>query len=112
MGRKEREKKAKRALSATSPVAKRLAAGSGNPASSVSSGGVEAALEAARAAPPNTATGSTEPARSVIVCGLGSEVKVCIPKGKSDRRQWDYDEGMDGKYTCAECGFKPPRSWF
>ena len=25
---------------------------------------------------------------------------------------WDYDEGVDGKYTCAQCGRKPPRSWF
>ena len=148
MGRKEQDKKAKRALAATNHFVKRLAAGSenpassvslggveaereparapspnpaagsGNPASSVSSGGVEAALESARVAPPNTATGDRNPARSVIVGGLGSEVKVCIPtgaggaKGKSDRRQWDYDEGKDGKYTCAECGMKPVRSWF
>ena len=112
MGRKEQEKKAKRALAATNSEAKRLAAGSGNLASSVSSGGVEAAPESVRVATPNTATGSTKPARSVIVAGLGSEVKVCIPKGKSDRRQWDYDEGNDGKYTCAECGFKPPAVGF
>ena len=56
---------------------------SGNPASSVSSGGVETVWEA------------------VIPCD-----------GISIRRQWDYDEGKDGKYTCAQCGAKPCRSWF
>ena len=63
MGRKEQEKKAKRALAATNPEPKRLAAGSGNPASSVSSGGVEAAPESVRVATPNTATGSTKSVR-------------------------------------------------
>ena len=49
-----------------------LAAGSGNPASSVSSGRVEAE-------------------------GCGS---------------WEYNEGVGGKYTCAECGARPLRSAF
>ena len=148
MGRRERERKAKRALAPLTPVAKRPAArsgdrassvtsggveaereparasppnpaaGSGNPASSASSGGVEAEREPARDLPPNPATGSGNPAVTVILGGLGAEVKVVIPtgdggaKGKSDRKEWDYDEGKDGKYTCAQCGKKPVRSWF
>ena len=48
MGKRERERKAKRALAPKAPVAKRPAAGSGNPASSDSSGGVEAEREPAR----------------------------------------------------------------
>ena len=62
-------------------------------------------------APSNTATDSTKPARSVFVAGLGSEVN-CYLEGTLGRRQWDYDEGKGGKYTCAECGWKPHRSWF
>ena len=95
MGKKEQQKKSKRNLATQTPVAKRPAAGSGNPASSVSSGGVEAEWKLVEA-----------------------EVKVVIPtgeggaKGKSYRKEWDYDEGKDGKYTCAQCGMKPLRSWF
>ena len=112
MGKKEREKKARRLLAALNRDGQMLAAGGEISASSVSWGGAEAAADFSRVAPSNTATDSTKPARSVIVAGLGSEVKVCIPKGTSERRQWDYDEGKGGKYTCAECGFKPFRSWF
>ena len=55
---------------------------------------------------------------SVYILGVEAEVKVVIPtgeggaSGKTDRKQWDYDEGKDGKYTCAQCGKKPVRSWF
>ena len=103
MGRNQQDKKVKRAVAATNPFVKRLAAGSGhlpssvslggaeagwefvgapspstaagsgNSASSVSSGGVEAALDSARAGSPNSGTGSEKPARSVIVAGLGPE---------------------------------------
>ena len=52
-----------------------FAAGSGNPASSGSSGGVEAERASARAG-------------------------------------WAYDEGVEGKYTCAQCGVRPLRSQF
>ena len=56
-------------------MAKRPAAGSGNPASSGSSGGVEAERAPARAG-------------------------------------WAYDEGVEGKYTCAQCGARTLRSQF
>ena len=112
MGKKERERKAKRALAPKAPVAKRPAAGSGNPASSVGdSGGVEAERELARVPPPNPATGSGNPASSVSSGGVEAEVRVVIPTGEGGAK-WDYDEGKDGKYTCAQCGKKPLRSWF
>ena len=91
------------------------AAGGENSASSVSSGGVEAALNSARAGSQNSGTGSKKRSRTFTVAGLGPETPtVCIPsrggesKGKSGRRGPDYDEGKDGKYTCQECGHKPP----
>ena len=111
MGKKEQEKKARRLVAALNLDGQMLVAGGGNSASSGSSGGVAAAVEFSRVAPSNTATDSTKPARSVFVAGLGSEVN-CYLKGTSGRRQWDYDEGKGGKYTCAECGWKPHRSWF
>ena len=125
MGRRERERKAKRALAelgqtATpckaaalapkTPVAKRPA--------SVRKASSSELREPARAPPPNPAAGSGNPASSVSSGGVEAEVKVVIPtgeggaKGKSYRKEWDYDEGKDGKYTCAQCGMKPLRSWF
>ena len=74
MGKKERERKAKRALAPKAPVAKRPAAGSGNPASSVGdSGGVEAERELARVPPPNPAAGSGNPASSDSSGGVEAE---------------------------------------
>ena len=74
--------------------------------------------EPARAPPPNPAAGSGNPASSVSSGGVEAELKVVIPtgkgaaKGKSYRKEYDYDEGKDGRYTCAQCGMKPLRSWF
>ena len=113
MGKRERAKKAKHAWALKSPKAKRQAAGSGNPASGDSLGGVEAERELARVPPPNPATGSGNPASSVSSGGVEAEVKVVIPDGEGGAKgKWDYDEGKDGKYTCAQCGKKPLRSWF
>ena len=80
MGKKERERKAKRALAPKAPVAKRPAAGSGNPASSVGdSGGVEAERELARVPPPNPAAGSGNPASSVSSGGVEAEREHTSP---------------------------------
>ena len=101
MGKKERERKAKRALAPKTPVAKRPAAGTGNK------------IDPARAPPPNPAAGSGNPASSVSSGGVEAEVKVVIPTGEGGANgEWDYDEGKDGKYTCAQCGMKPLGSWF
>ena len=137
MGKKERMKALKRQTEVSyrarkSPKAKRQAAGSGNPASGDSLGGVEAERELARVPPPNpaagsgnpassdssggveaAATGSGNPASSVSSGGVEAEVKVVIPDAEGGAKgKWDYDEGKDGKYTCAQCGKKPLRSWF
>ena len=93
----------------------RTAAGGENSASSASSCGVDAALNSAQAGSQNSGTGSKKLSRTFTVAGLGPETpSVCIPrqsgesKAKSGRRGPDYDEGKDGRYTCQECGRKPP----
>ena len=84
--------------------------------------------EPARAPPPNPAAASSSSSSS---CGSTRaatepdsegepELKVVLPmgggkakgSGKSARKEWDYEEGVNGKYTCAQCGRKPLRSWF
>ena len=88
---------------------------------SVSSGEVETERELSRTPAPNPAAGSGNPASSVSSGGVEAEwklvepeVKVVIPTGEGGaRKEWDYDEGNDdGKYTCAQCGKKPLRSLF
>ena len=67
---------------------------------------------------PNPAAGAEAPQPGVSSGGVDAELKVVIPigkggcKGKSNRKDYDYDEGKDGKYTCLQCGMKPLRSYF
>ena len=83
------------------------------PAATTGSASSSEPREPARAPPPNPAAGSGNPASSVSSGGAEAEVKVVIPTGEGGaRKEWDYDEGNDGKYTCAQCGMKPLRSWF
>ena len=104
MGRKEQQKKSKRNLATQTPVAKQPAS-AGRPA---------------RAPPPNGAAGSGTPASSVSSGGVEAEWKLVEPEDKvviptsegGARQEWDYDEGKDGKYTCAQCGKKLLRSHF
>ena len=42
----------------------------------------------------------------------GPQLEVETPHPASARVGWECDEGVDGKYTCAQCGVKPVRSWF
>ena len=108
MGKKEQEKKAKRAAAGPSdappskavapkaPVSKRPAgpaAGSGSRPSSASSGAVEAE---------SLVAGSGNPASSVSSGRV--EAEGC--------GSWEYNEGVGGQYTCAGCGARPFRSAF
>ena len=134
MGKKERERKSKRNLAPQTYRGKRPAPGSGNPASrhlevwhsdsesseSVSSGEVETERELSRTPAPNPAAGSGNPASSVSSGGVEAEWKLVEPEVKvkiptcegGDHKVWIYDEGKGGKYTCSQCGRKPPRSLF
>ena len=111
MGRKEQEKKAKRAAEGQSdappckaatpkPPAMRRpaaadtpAAGSGSRPSSASSGAVEAE---------SLVAGSGNPASSVSSGRV--EAEGC--------GSWEYNEGVGGQYTCVGCGARPLRSAF
>ena len=99
MGKKEQEKKAKRAAAGPSdappckaaapkpPVPKvdTPAAGSGSRPSSASSGAVEA--ERLVAGSGNTASNVSSGRVEAEGCG-----------------SWEYNEGVGGQYTCAGCG--------
>ena len=87
---------------------------------SVSSGEVETERELSRTPAPNPAAGSGNPASSVSSGGVEAEWKLVEPEVKvkiptcegGDHKVWIYDEGKGGKYTCSQCGTKVFRSEF
>ena len=118
MGQKEKEKKARRAAEAAggtyippvkadapkAPVAKRPASrpARGQAPKEPNVGSTRSTSPAGSSPPESLAAGSGNPASS----GSSGRAEA------DSLHKWLYDEGKNGKYTCAWCGKRPYRSWF